>query len=58
MLVLTRHPGETVCIGEDVKFSVLDVRGNQVRIGIQAPREVRVDREEIRARKDAERMAR
>lgn len=54
MLILTRSPGETICIGENVKFSVLDVRGNQVRIGIAAPKDVRVDREEIRARKDAQ----
>ena len=58
MLVLTRHPGEVVCIGEDVTFEVLDVRGNQVRLGIKAPKEMRVDREEIRRRKDAELVTR
>jgi len=51
MLILTRSPGETICIGDDIKFSVLDVRGNQVRLGIAAPRNVSVDREEIRNRK-------
>lgn len=51
MLILTRSPGETICIAGDIKFSVLDVRGNQVRLGIAAPRNVSVDREEIRNRK-------
>lgn len=57
MLILTRSPNEAICIGSDVKVRVLDVRGNQVRIGISAPKEVSVDREEIRHRKDADKVA-
>lgn len=52
MLILTRRVGETVCIGEDVLVTVLAVNGNQVRIGIKAPPDVRVDRPEIREAKD------
>lgn len=47
MLILTRRPTETVMIGDDITITVLEVRGNQVRIGINAPREVAVHREEI-----------
>ena len=47
MLILTRRVGETVRIGDDVSIAVLGVKGNQVRIGIDAPREVAVHREEI-----------
>jgi carbon storage regulator len=47
MLILTRRVGETVVIGNDVDVTVLGVKGNQVRIGIKAPREVSVHREEI-----------
>lgn len=47
MLVLSRRLGETLIIGDDVKISVLGISGNQVRIGIEAPREVSVHREEI-----------
>lgn len=50
MLILTRKPGEAIYIGNDVKVTVLDVKGNQVRFGIDAPRNVAVDREEIRER--------
>lgn len=55
MLILTRRVGETVMIGNDVTVTVLGVKGNQVRIGCAAPKNVRVDREEVRARIDAER---
>lgn len=47
MLILTRRVGETVMIGNDVTVTVLGVKGNQVRIGIQAPKSVAVHREEI-----------
>lgn len=54
MLILSRRSNETIRIGEDVSVTVLEIRGNQVRIGVSAPREVSVDREEIRARKEKE----
>jgi carbon storage regulator len=47
MLVLTRRTGETVMIGNDVTLTVLGVKGNQVRIGINAPKDIAVHREEI-----------
>ena len=47
MLILTRRVGETVMIGEDITVTVLGVKGNQVRIGVNAPRNVAVHREEI-----------
>jgi carbon storage regulator len=47
MLILTRRVGETVVIGEEVTVTVLGVKGNQVRLGVNAPREVAVHREEI-----------
>jgi carbon storage regulator len=54
MLILTRRVGETLMVGEEVTVTVLDVKGNQVRIGINAPREVAVHREEIYERIKAE----
>jgi len=50
MLVLTRKPGESVTIGDDIKITVIDVKGRQVRIGIEAPREMTIHREEIYAK--------
>ena len=47
MLVLTRRIGESLKIGDEVKLKVLDVQGNQVRIGVDAPKEVAVHREEV-----------
>lgn len=47
MLILTRRVGETVMIGDEVTVTVLGVKGNQVRIGVNAPRDVAVHREEI-----------
>ena len=47
MLILTRRIGEQLCIGDDIKVVVLGVKGNQVRIGIEAPRSVAVHRQEI-----------
>lgn len=57
MLILTRKPDETVCIGDDVELTVLSVKGNQVRIGIKAPRHVAVHRDEIKKRIDAGKVA-
>lgn len=54
MLILTRRTGETLKIGPDVEVTVMAVHGSQVRIGIKAPKDVRVDRSEIRDRIDAE----
>ncbi|MGB2045473.1 MAG: carbon storage regulator CsrA, partial [Porticoccaceae bacterium] len=47
MLILTRRVGETLVIGDEVTVTVLGVRGNQVRLGVNAPKEVAVHREEI-----------
>jgi carbon storage regulator len=47
MLILTRRVGETLVIGDDVNVTVLGVRGNQVRLGVDAPKDVAVHREEI-----------
>jgi len=58
MLILTRRVGETVVIGKNVTFTVLGVKGNQVRVGVNAPREVPVHREEIYERILAEQQAR
>jgi carbon storage regulator len=47
MLILTRRVGETLIVGDDVTITVLGVKGNQVRIGVNAPKDVSVHREEI-----------
>lgn len=47
MLILTRRVGEVLMIGDDVTVAVLEVKGNQVRLGVAAPREIAVHREEI-----------
>jgi len=54
MLILTRNPGESIFIGDDIKVTVMEINRNQVRIGIEAPRAIEVDREEIRDRKNRE----
>lgn len=58
MLILTRRPGEAMHIGENIRITVVDVQGNRVRMGIEAPREVVVDRSEIYERKRHERKIR
>ena len=57
MLILTRRVGETIMVGDNVTFTVLGVKGNQVRCGINAPKEVSVHREEIYERIHREREA-
>ena len=55
MLILTRRAGETLMIGDDVEITVLGAKGNQVRLGVKAPRDVSVHRAEIYQRIQQER---
>jgi carbon storage regulator len=50
MLVLSREVDERIMIGDDITIQVIEIRGDKVRLGIEAPKDVRVDREEIRRR--------
>ena len=57
MLILTRRVGETLMIGDEISVTVLGVKGNQVRLGVNAPKDVSVHREEIYERIQGERSA-
>ncbi len=47
MLILTRKPGESIYIGDDVKVTIVEIKGHQIRVGIDAPKDRRIYREEI-----------
>ena len=51
MLVLTRKVGEVIVVGDDIRLTVVDIRGDRVRIGVTAPKEVVVDRQEVHERR-------
>lgn len=55
MLILTRRPGEVIMVGDEISITVLGLKGNQVRLGIYAPPNIAVHREEIYVRVQAER---
>ncbi len=54
MLILTRRAGETIIVGDEVKITIIGIKANQVRIGVDAPRQIAVHREEIYHRIQAE----
>ena len=56
MLILTRKPGEAIIINSDVKVTVLSIEGNKIRIGVDAPKEISVHREEIHNKILAEKL--
>ena len=47
MLILNRRPGETIRIGDDIEVTVLSITGNQIRLGVTAPRDIEVHRQEV-----------
>jgi carbon storage regulator len=47
MLILTRKPGETIIVGYNIKITVLSIKGNQIHISIEAPKDITIHREEI-----------
>jgi carbon storage regulator len=51
MLVLTRKVGEDIMIGDNIRVTITEIRGDKVRIGVEAPRDVQVDRQEVHQRK-------
>lgn len=53
MLILTRKRGQTICIRDDIKITVMEIRPGKIRIGIEAPKQVRIDREEVFIRKQS-----
>jgi carbon storage regulator len=57
MLILTRRIGESIKIGNDITVTVTGISGSQVRIGVTAPDDIEVDREEIRNRKNQEKLS-
>jgi carbon storage regulator len=57
MLILTRHLGESIMVGDDVTVTILGVKGNHVRVGINAPKHVAAHREEVYQRIHAEKLA-
>lgn len=57
MLVLTRKVGQTVTIGHDIKITIMELRGGQVKLGVEAPRDVTIHREEIYQRIQEENVA-
>ena len=54
MLVLTRHCGEQIVIAEEIVVTVVAIEGNKIRIGVEAPKSVRVDRQEVHERRQAD----
>jgi carbon storage regulator len=57
MLILTRKPGEVICIGDEVFITIVEIKGNQIRVGVDAPKGIRVFRKEIYDQIQAENKA-
>lgn len=56
MLILTREPGEVIVINDNIRIMICGVKGSNVRLGIEAPKDIGVDREEIWQRKQADKL--